>query len=341
MDLHNSKTTRLIFFCAAVLWATAGSASGQSDHRARLVEEARREGKLIWYTSLGVADSKQLLDAFEKEYPFLKTQLFRSTGERTMNRIMTETQAGRWEFDVVSLSAINILIQRKLISPYVSPEAQAHPPEFKDPVGYWAGTHSNYFVIGYNTSLVSAAEAPKHWEDLLDPKWKGKIAIDQEEYPWYATLLAAWGREKTQRYMQAMAKQHIQWRSGHTLMAQLVAAGEFPLALVYAHNIEVMKQKGAPVDWVNTLDPIVVSLHSIALSAKPNNPNAAKLFIDFVLSKKGQLILRSFNRNPARSDIEPFSPKMDPKKLKLKVIPADVETRYKEYIEEFRRFFGL
>lgn len=119
-----------------------------------------------------------------------------------------------------------------------------------------------------------------------------------------------------------------------------MAAGEFPLAVVYAHNIEVLKQKGAPVDWVNTLDPIVVSLHSIALSAKPNNPNAAQLFLDFVLSKKVQAMIRSFNRNPARSDIEPFSPKMDPRNLKLRVVPADMETRYKEYVEEFRRIFN-
>lgn len=330
-----------LFACFSLWLLGTPLAGGQSDHAAKLVEGAKKEGKLVWYTSMRITDSKPLLDAFQKQHPFIKTELFRASGEKTLNRILTETRAGRWEFDVVALSEIGALVEHGFVSPYVSPEVKAYIPELKDPAGHWTAVYNNYYVIGYNTKLVSEKEAPKDWPDLLDPKWKGKISIDQEEYPWYATLVAAWGKEKAQSYMKALAKQDIQWRKGHTLIAQLMNAGEFPVAIVYAHGVERLKKKGAPVDWVNTLDPIVVSVNSIGISVKPNNPNTAKLFIDFVLSKKAQEMIRSFFRIPARMDVEPLSPRMDQTKLKLKVVPHDTATQYNEYIKEFRQIFGL
>jgi iron(III) transport system substrate-binding protein len=341
--MRRKNTSLVAFYCLAFWHFGLPWAFGQSEHTTRLIEGAKKEGKLVWYTSIALPESKPLLDAFEKKYPFVKTELFRAGLESTVNRIRTETQAGRWEFDAVAINGrmINILAQHKLISPYVSPEAKAYNPELKNRDGSWTGISNNYFVIGYNTGQVSEPETPKRWRDLLDPKWRGKISVDREQYEWYATLLGAWGRERAQKYMQDFAKQQIQWRRGHTLIAQLMAAGEFPLAIVYAHRIEDMKKKGAPVEWVNTTDPIVASVTGIGISARPNNPNIAKLFIDFVLSKKGQEMIRSFNRIPARLDVEPLSPRMDQAKLKLKVVPPDMETRYKEYGQEFRRIFGL
>ena len=339
--MREKRTFFVIFYCFAVWLFGLPWAFGQSEHTAKLVEGAKKEGKLVWYTAVNVADSTRLLDTFEKKYPFVKVELFRAGGETTINRIMTETQAGKWQFDVVATTGLSILVRPKLLSPYISPEAKAYIQEFKDREGYWTAIYNNYYVVGYNTSLVPERDAPKRWEDLLDEKWKGKISIDQEEYEWYATLLAAWGREKTQHYMKTLAGQQIQWRKGHTLIAQLVAAGEFPVAIVYAHRIEDMKKRGAPIEWVNTLDPITVSVAGIGLSAKPKNPYTAKLFIDFMLSKEGQQMIRSFNRIPPRSDVEPMSPKLDQAKLKLKAVPPDTATRYNEYVQEFRRIFGL
>jgi len=341
MKCHRQKVSLTVFFCLLLFFTGSSQAAGQSEHTARLVEGAKKEGELVWYTVMGISDAKLMLDAFKKKYPFVRTQLFRANGERTLNRVMTETRAGQWRFDLVAVSETAILVRNKLLSRYVSPEATAYIPEFKDKDSHWTGIFANYYVIGYNTEIVPAAEAPKQWEDLVDPKWKGKIGIDREEYPWYATLIASWGKEKTQKYMKALAKQDIHWRRGHTLIAQLMAAGEFPVAIVYAHRIEEMKGKGAPVEWVNTLDPIVVGVNGISLSAKPNNPNTAKLFIDFMLSKGAQKMIRSFKRISTRSDIEPLSPKLDQTKLKLKVIPADTATRYNEYVQEFRTLFGL
>jgi len=318
----------------------AGRAWGQSDHAARLIEGAKKEGKLVWYTSMSVSDAKLMVDSFTKKFPFAKVELVRAGGEAALNRMLSETRAGKWEFDLVAISGTGILIRHNLIAPYVSPEAKAYIPEFKDPAGYWTGIFNNYYVVGYNTKLVSEAAAPRTWRDLLAGKWKNNISLDQEEYPWYAALLAAWGKNNTQSFMRSLAQQNIQWRKGHTLIAQLIAAGEFPLGIVYAHTIESMKKTGAPIEWINTLDPIVVSVNGIALSAKPNNPNLAKLFIDFTLSKEGQELMRSLNRTPSRGDVEPPSPKMQQSKLQLKAVPQDMGARYKTYVEEFRQLTG-
>jgi iron(III) transport system substrate-binding protein len=220
-------------------------------------------------------------------------------------------------------------------------KAKSFIPEFKDPNGYWTAIYINYATIGYNPTLVSEKEAPKQWEDLLDPKWKGKFAIDQEQYPWYGTLHKAWGRERAQKYMRALTKQGIQWRKGHTLIAQLMAAGEFPLGVVYAHRIEEMKQRGAPVEWVNTVNPIVVTVNAVGLSTKPQHPNTAKLFYDFLMSRAAQQRLRTLRRIPARPDIEPFSPRMEQSKLKLQVEPSQTGPQFNAMLKEFREIFGL
>ncbi len=331
----------VIGFALVVSPLAAAPVRAQGDAPSKLVEGAKKEGTVSWYTSMSIAESKPLADDFEKQYPFIKIDLFRASGEKVQNRVLTETRAGRWGFDVASLSEIGTLIEHRLIAPYVSPESQAYIKELKDPQGHWTALYTNYMVPGYNARMVSESEAPKRWEDFIEPKWKGKISIDQEEYPWYVTLLAAWGKEKSDKYMRALAKQDIQWRKGHSLIAQLMSAGEFPLSIVYAHRIESDKKRGAPVEWVNTVDPIVVSVHSVGLSAKPIHPNAAKLLIDFLLAKKSQEKFRSFNRIPARRDVEVPSPKMDQSKLKLRVVPYDTATRYNEYVKEFRGIFGL
>jgi len=314
---------------------------GQTEEQTKLVEGAKKEGKLIWYTSTNVTESKPLLDDFEKQYPFVKGEIFRASGEKTLNRIITEARAGRSDFDIVTISEVDALIEAKLLAPYRSAEAKNFIPEFKDPNGYWTAIYINYATIGYNSKMLSEKDAPKQWEDLLEPKWKGKFAIDQEQYPWFGTLYKAWGRERGQKYMRALAKQDVQWRKGHTLIAQLMAAGEFPLGVIYAHRAEEMKQRGAPVEWVNTVNPIVATVNAAGLSAKPQHANTAKLFYDFVLSKPAQQRLRTLRRIPARPDIEPFSPRMEQSKLKLQVEPAQTGPQFNATIKEFREIFGL
>lgn len=331
----------LVFVLSSVCFVAVAPVPSQSQNQGDRIREAKKEGKIVWYTSMNIAESRPLLDAFEKKYPFIKGELFRANSEKVLNRIMTETRGGRWGFDAVSLSEVAVLRENKLIGPYKSPEAAAISPNFKDPDGYWAGLYTNYYVIGYNKGLVPKKNAPKDWGDFLDPQWKGKIAIDREEYEWYATLADAWGKERARQYMKRLAKQDIEWRKGHTLITQLMAAGEFPLAIVYAHRAEDLKSKGAPIEWVNTLNPVVAAINGVALSARPDHPNATRLFIDFVLSKEGQGIIRSFNRIPTRADVDPISPMMKQERLNLKRVPDLSSDDYNQIVKEFRTIFNL
>ena len=334
MDKVSAIFVAIFFLCLA-------DRAWSQDDRGKQIERAKKEGKLIWYTSANVTESKPLLDDFEKKYPFIKGEIFRASGEKVLNRVTTEARAGRWDFDVITINEVHELMDAKLLAPYKSPEAKNFISAFKHPNGYWNAVYVVYRTVGYNPKLVTEKDAPKQWEDLLDAKWKGKISVDPEEYNWYTTLVKAWGKERTQKYMRALAKQEIQWRKGHTLIAQLISAGEFPIGIIYLHRIEEMKQRGAPIEWVNSVDPVVATLNSAGLSPKPPHPNTARLFIDFLLSKPGQERLRALRRIPARADIEPLSPRMEQSKLKLAIQPTETGAQYKEAIREFREIFGL
>ena len=331
----------LHFLLLIIVALVAAPIRAQTTSQPALVEAAKKENKLVWYTSMAIDTSKPLLDAFQKEYPFIKAELVRAGEEQLMNRVMSETRAGQWLFDAISTSAMGAMVERRLITPYISPERDAFLSEFKDPQGYWTGIFVNNLVLCYNTKMLAAKEAPRNYPDLLDPKWKGKMLMDSTDYDWFGTLATVWGKEKTVGYMKRLALQNPLWRRGHGLTAQLLGAGEVPLAWAYNFRIERMKNEGAPVEWIETFDPIVVTVSGMGLSAKAANPNAAKLLIDFATSKRGQQMVRGMRRVPARSDIEPLAPKMDQTKLKLKAVPKEVYLHLDDHAREFRQIFGL
>ena len=314
------------------------NSESQDTHTAKLIEGAKKEGSLVWYTSTSIEDIKRLFDAYNKKYPFIKTEFFNAGSARVFNRILNESRVGKIFFDLVAVRGVEThqLVKGGFLQPYLSPESGAYPQGFKDAKGHWVDYFDAYNIIAYNTKLVPKEQAPKSWEDLLDPKWKSKIALEEEMYSWYAAISVAWGRERAQRYMRALAKQDVQLRSGQTLIAQLMAAGEFPMGMALAHRIEKMKEQGAPVEWVTTLDPVTVSLHPIGVAVKAPHPNAAKLFIDFVLSKEGQQLVLAIGRTPSRPGIDT---KMQAKNLKLFPIPPELGEHYNQYQKEFREIF--
>jgi iron(III) transport system substrate-binding protein len=320
---------------------TASLAWGQSAPTAGIVDAAKKEGKLVWYTSMAIDTSKPLLDAFLKQYPFINADLVRAGEEQLLTRILTESRAGRWLFDVVSSSSIQVLALRNFLSPYASVESSAYVAELKDPHNRWTAVYNNNLVLSYNTKMAAEKEAPKDYGDLLDAKWKGKMLMDSTDYDWYGTLVGVWGKEKAAKYMERLAEQQPGWRRGHGLVAQLVAAGEVPLGWAYSFRIERMKSEGAPIDWITTFNPIVTTINGVGLSAKASNPNTARLFIDFILSKKGQEMIRDMRRIPSRGDVKPLVPKMDQSKLRLKTVSGEVSTNIDRYAEEFRKIFGL
>jgi iron(III) transport system substrate-binding protein len=327
--------------CVSLLIFLLSVDAAQGQPAADLLQGAKKEGKLVWYTSMAIDTSKPLLDVFLKQYPFIQAELVRAGEEQLLNRILTESRAGKSFFDVVSSSAIQVLALRNFLSPYASAESTAYVAELKDPQGRWTAVYNNNLVPVYNTKMLSEKEVPKDYPDLLDPRWKGKMLMDSTDYDWYGTLAVVWGREAAARYMERLAQQAPAWRRGHGLVAQLIAAGEVPLGWAYNFRVERMKTEGAPVEWVPSFNPIVTTINGVGLSAKASAPNAGKLFIDFILSKKGQEMIRDMRRIPSRSDVKPLAVKMDQSKLRLKLVPGEVMANIDRYAEEFRKIFGL
>lgn len=314
-------------------------ARGQTEEE--LVREAKKEGKVMFWSSMRVDDSRALAAGFESKYPFVKVEIYRAGGEQLVNRSIAENTAGKTTHDVITAFALKVVQDKGLLQPYAASEATKYPVGFKDPQHYWVSLYNGYNVIGYNTKLVAKAEAPKDWEDLLSPRWKGKLGMDNEEYFWYAGMLKHWGEEKGKRYMESLARQDLQWRSGHALLADLLSVGEFPVVVVvYPDHMEQMKAKGQPVEWVKSSDPVLVNLAPIGIPAKAPHPNAAKLFMNYSISKEGQEILRKRNRISARGDVPPIIPEMDPKKLRLMPLDPSIPTN-PEVVQDFRRAFGL
>jgi len=299
-----------------------------------LLSEARRErGTIRWYTALNVNGSKPLADAFEKKYPFLKVDITRLSNERIMNRIFAEAKSAAPQFDVTSFAYLPLLSEKNLLAAYQSPQTQAYLEGFFDPKSHWATMYSNLIVLGYNTRQVSAATAPKDWSDLLAPQWSEKIGMDPEVGIWYGAMLHYLGKERGDKFFRSLAQQKIQWRRGHSLLAQLMTAGEFPLALVYAFNISQLQQSGAPVKWMTTAKPIVATTSGIGISAKTDAPASSKLFVDFALSLEGQKVIMQTGRFSARKDLQTVAD------LKTYAVPDAVVLDLEKYLQEFTQLF--
>ena len=189
--------------------------------------------------------------------------------------------------------------------------------------------------------MVPAADVPQKWDDLLHPRWKGnKLALDRDNAVWYSGLALYWGKEKADKFMRALADQNPTMRKGHTLIATLLSSGEFPLGLVYAHRVEEMKAKGiSTIEWL-PLEPIVATPNVIGIGKSAPNSNAAKLFVDFFLSKEGQTISQKQQyRVPANPDLPPVSPNLDPKNLKISLVNRQAAESYEQFDKAYQELF--
>jgi len=273
----------------------------------KLIEGAKKEKRLVHWTTMTLSQSKQVVDAFQKKYPFIEMDLFRTGGDAMLNKIFTEDRAGSHLWDVILTRGDMFLplMKRNLLASYRSPETKKIPADLFDKNGYWTGYYVNPYTLGYNTKWVKKEEVPKTYEELLNPKWKGqKISVDNTSYNLLAGLITAWGKDKAIAYFKRLAAQEPSVMRGDTNRVQLAAAGEFPLIISFAPIIQRATSEGAPIGWV-PLEPVSVQVNPLLLGAKSAHPNAAKLFIDFVLSEEGQKQLVGLSRIPVREDVKP------------------------------------
>ncbi len=332
--------------CVAILvscfFNPYGSSAGESALSAHL-EGAKKEGSLTWYATMNVTDAKKIVDAFEKKYPFLKVNLYRAGSARLLNRLASEYRAGSHIADVAETNILeSYFFQKKgYFEPYRSPEAKFFPPQFKDANGFWVANYLNFYIIAYNTRMVSRANAPRGYEDLLNPRWKNAIGLKDDSIRWYGALLEYMGAEKGKSFMRKLAAQEpSMFKGSYGLISELVAAGEVAMGVVLAATVESLKNdKKAPIDWESSVEPAATSIVGLHLLSKAPHPNAAKLFIDFFLSAETQKRLLEMNRVPARVDVKPKNTKLDPANLKIFVISPEMSDRFDRYNQEFREIF--
>lgn len=305
-----------------------------------VVEGAKKEGALVVYTSMTVDQMQKILDAFKTRYPFIRTTMFRAVGERLLTKIMTEAQTGKYDFDVVQSaeSQAYFLKKKNLLQKYISTETKNIQKPFFDPEGYWTAVYIMPNVIAYNTRMVKRDEVPKTDEDLLNPKWKGKMGMDHTKPEWFAWKLKRMGEEKGLAYMKRLGAQEFQLYAGLSVITNLLVAGEFPLVLnTYLHNVEEVKRRGAPVDWI-VQDPVFTKFQPLGIGSKAPHPNAAKLFSDFVLSEEGQKIIASFGRVPTRRGVSTSVQGLD--KLNYVIDDISAGDDFNKNFELFRSIFG-
>jgi len=275
------------------------------DRQQRLADGAKKEGELTLYTSAPVDDVAVLTAAFEKKYG-VKVRVWRAASEKVLQRAVTEARANRFDVDVIDTNGPEMegLHREKLLQEVKSPYLGDVIPQAIMPHREWVGTRLNIFTAAYNTKLVKKEELPKTYEDLLDPKWKGRLGIEAEDFDWFSGVIGAMGEAKgVKLFRDIVAKNGISVRKGHTLLTNLVASGEVPLALtVYNYKAEQLKNKGAPIDWF-AFPPAIARPNGSGVMRRAPHPNAAVLYFDFMLSDAQALL--------AKRDFIPTNKKID------------------------------
>jgi len=334
------RKIRLHFWLAVVLFAAAPPAPIIAVSQDGLLEAARREGELVYYASMNVAEANAVIGAFEKRYPFIKVKLNRIASEKLLTRVLTEARAKKIFADVIQTVefSMHIFSRSGILARYTPQANSMYPKEFKEE-GFWTTVYYNAYVTGYNTRLVTAHALPKSYDDLLDPKWKGALMMEGTKADWFAGMLQIMGQERGLKYMRALAKQQPSPREGHELLAQLIVAGEGLFDInIPAASVERMKERGAPIEWT-ALGEVPAIMVGIGLSAQAPHANAAKVFLDFVLSREGQKLMQTPGRLIARGDLANEQAAM----LKgLKIIPVDpaLAEKLDAYAKQLRSIFG-
>jgi ABC-type Fe3+ transport system substrate-binding protein len=284
-----------------------------------LVEGAKKEGKVSFYTGLIVDQVvRPVKDAFEKEYPFLQVEFFRGNSERIAQKVLAEYQAKRYEVDVISGSAAATMVQRAgYMQRFYSPHLTEYPPELKDAKGFWGSTNVYFMTLGYNTRSVKASELPKTYEDLLNPRWKGQTMWSTSRGSgapqFIGNIFITMGQEAGRAYIQKLKQQNIAKSTASARqILDLVIAGEYPMAIqIFNHHAYISKTAGAPVEW-QPLEPVTATNNSVGLAKNALHPHAAMLFLDFMLSKKGQRVFQQANYLPAHPEVPALQADLKP-----------------------------
>jgi len=337
----------LIFVAKTTLAASAPMSSSQlalyqgADREKILIEGAKKEaaftlyGSHTWYRTMA--------NQFEKKYPFIKVTEYRSDGRTLIKRALEEIRAGQYIADVIATTGeqMDLMKREGVFLEHHVPDARSYPDDVKNKgkIGfYYIGHYETYASLGFNTSIIAPADAPKTMQDLLNPKWKGKMSIVSTTTGtrWIGSTLETFGRE----YLEKIAEQDVkvQNMSGAAL-AGLVVSGEVPLSpTIFDANITQAKQKGAPVDW-RPLEPVVTTVAYSGLTLKAPHPHAALLYLDWLHSKEGQQMIMKGGLWSPREDIGSLAQKFKKSYIDEKYSVEEAEKKYAEWDKLMQQLF--
>jgi iron(III) transport system substrate-binding protein len=307
-----------------------------------LAKGARAERELVYYGTLPIDEFLPLARVFNARYRSLALQHYFSPREGILSRTLTEARAGRYAVDViqVDLSYGYQLLNENLVYPCQIPGRNRFYESTYDPNGYW---HSMYYLttaLIYNTNSVRADQAPKSYDDLLSPAWKGKMLFDPEAGYLLAAMEQAWGRDKAVAYLTKLSKQDLSYRRGGTLTTQVVISGEYPIAIaINGETSAAIREKGAPLGF-KVLSPTIVKPEGLFLAKNAPHPHAALLFVEWVLSEEAQSFLATtLGKGSAmkgiRSKFKEFQLQPD------FVVTPKLGMKLQDYIQDFRKIMNV
>ena len=268
------------------------------DRQKIIVEGAKAEGKVVWYTSLS-GNYREIVDAFKKRYPEIQVEVYRAGSNDVAERLLNEARAGRYLADAMETTPGSLMLLREngILKPYTSPELAKYPEEAKTKADasrvYWVTDREAYLGFGYNTRMISSTQVPKNFQDLLKPELKAKLAVTTESSS--ARVIGSMLKYKGDGFMKKFKEQEMKLVKLASLgFLNLLIAGEIAGSpTVFRNQVIVMKEKGAPIDWV-PLDVAVANAGGSAVIANAPHPHAALLLTDFVIGSEGQKLMEQF-----------------------------------------------
>jgi ABC-type Fe3+ transport system substrate-binding protein len=318
---------------------------------AATIAAAKREGEVVW-TSTQIINQlvRPVAAAFEKKYPGIKVRYTRANANEVAVKILNESRAGRPQSDVFDgTSSVVPLKQEGYVLQWQPEAAKDYPDLYKDPDGYWIASNLYINTPGYNTALVPKGTQPQTYQDLLAPKWQGKIAWNalpstSGGVGFIGTVLAEMGEQNGMNYLRAFAKQKVaNVAAAARQVLDQVIAGEYPIALqIFNHHAVISAKKGAPVDWIK-MEPATGTLSVIGIQKNAPHPNAAKLLVDFIISREGQQVYRDADYLAADPAVPALDPSLKPEDGHFRVhffAPETIETNMPRWKQIFDDLFG-
>jgi iron(III) transport system substrate-binding protein len=309
------------------------------DRQAVLEAGAKKEGEVLVYTA--GTQTQPLMDAFHNKYPYIKVSVFRGETAETSKRMLEEYKAGRNVADEPNLTSdgLHVLRDAGLLQSFYSPELAMIRETAVESKHYWANDFESYAGLGYNTKEISEQDVPKNWDDLLNPKWKGKMAVGSATEK-LAEFVGVLEIDRGDAFLTKLAAQnmHIYNMTGRAV-ANLVVSGEVALSpITSTSHVFESRQKGASIAW-RSLGSVFAQVGGVSLAAKAPHPNATMLFIDYFLSKDIQSMRQKLGYASPRKDLQDSNADKPGNVIYLLERPTYQED-YEKWIAKARQLFG-